>query len=67
MGELVPKVTPEMISAGVQAFDELCDSYSPYGLVEQIYIAMRDLENSQNAFSDGAAIDVQKSKKQGNT
>jgi hypothetical protein len=38
MGELVPKVTPEMISAGVQAFDELCDSHSPYGLVEQFIL-----------------------------
>lgn len=44
-GEYVPKVTPEMISVGVAVFDDLSGSYSTYGLVEQVYIAMRQLES----------------------
>jgi hypothetical protein len=48
MGEDSSKISLEMISAGVVAYDEFRDSHAPYGLVERIYTAMRALENSGN-------------------
>jgi hypothetical protein len=50
-GEYVPRVTFEMVEAGVSVFEALEESYAPHALVERIYIAMRALETAPK--SDG--------------
>lgn len=52
MGEYISKPTSEMIAEGVAVFDALVGSYATYGLVEQVYIAMRALENRDTLSRD---------------